>query len=162
MSGFGFAVRVYYEDTDAGGVVYFANHLRFMERARTEWLRGLGFGQSELRERQGILFVVRSVAADYHRPARLDDALLVESRLVALSRVVLRFEQAIRRGDETLVTGRSEVICVDASSLRPCRMPATLIAVLQGIAADAANPDRILRSQARRGTTPGPTLDDPP
>lgn len=134
MRGFDFPVRVYYEDTDAGGVVYFANHLRFMERARTEWLRRLGFDQSDLRERQGILFVVRGVAAEYHRPARLDDALTVDSRLVSLSRVALRFEQAIRRGGETLVTGRSDVICVGASSLRPCRMPAAVAAALQGVA----------------------------
>lgn len=133
MSAFDFPVRVYYEDTDAGGVVYFANHLRFMERARTEWLRRLGFDQSDLRERQGILFVVRGVAAEYHRPARLDDALTVDSRLVSLSRVALCFEQAIRRGSETLVSGRSDVICVSASSLRPCRMPVAVAAALQGV-----------------------------
>ena len=132
---FNYAVRVYYEDTDAGGVVYFANYLRFMERARTEWLRTLGFDQSELRERQDILFVVRGVTAEYHRPARLDDALNIQSRLVSLSRVALRFEQRVERGDETLVTGVSDVICVGASTLRPCRMPAVLMASLQTVAA---------------------------
>ncbi len=134
---FDFPVRVYYEDTDAGGVVYFANYLRFMERARTEWLRRLGFDQSELRERQGILFVVRGVEATYHRPARLDDALTVQSRLTSLSRVALRFEQSIERDGETLVSGSSDVICVGAGSLRPSRMPEPLMRVLQEVAGPA-------------------------
>lgn len=133
MTGFDFPVRVYYEDTDAGGVVYFANYLRFMERARTEWLRQLGFDQSELRERQGILFVVRGVEATYRRPARLDDALTVQSRLAVLSRVALHFEQSIVRDGETLVSGNSEVICVGAESMRPTRMPDPLMQVLQTI-----------------------------
>lgn len=141
MSGsgvcFDFPVRVYYEDTDAGGVVYFANYLRFMERARTEWLRRLGFDQSELRERQGILFVVRGVEATYHRPARLDDALTVQSRLTSLSRVALRFEQSIERDGETLVSGSSDVICVGAGSMRPSRMPEPLMRVLQEVAGPA-------------------------
>lgn len=133
MTGFDFPVRVYYEDTDAGGVVYFANYLRFMERARTEWLRQLGFDQSELRERQGVLFVVRGVEATYRRPARLDDALTVQSRLAVLSRVALHFEQSIVRDGETLVSGNSEVICVGAESMRPTRMPDPLMQVLQTI-----------------------------
>jgi len=134
VTRFDFPVRVYYEDTDAGGVVYFANYLRFMERARTEWLRRLGFDQSELREGQGILFVVRGVEATYQRPARLDDALTVQSRLASLSRVALRFEQSIVRDGETLVSGSSEVICVGASSLRPARMPEPLMQVLGRVA----------------------------
>ncbi|MCF8192336.1 MAG: tol-pal system-associated acyl-CoA thioesterase [Burkholderiales bacterium] len=133
MTGFDFPVRVYYEDTDAGGVVYFANYLRFMERARTEWLRQLGFDQSELRERQGVLFVVRGVEATYRRPARLDDALTVQSRLAVLSRVALHFEQSIVRDGETLVSGSSEVICVGAESMRPTRMPDPLMQVLQTV-----------------------------
>ena len=137
MTRFDFPVRVYYEDTDAGGVVYFVNYLRFMERARTEWLRRLGFDQSELRERQGVLFVVRGVEATYQRPARLDDALTVQSRLAALSRAALRFEQSIVRDGETLVSGSSEVICVGASSLRPTRMPEPLMQVLRSVAVSA-------------------------
>ena len=134
MIHFDFPVRVYYEDTDAGGVVYFANYLRFMERARTEWLRQLGFDQSELRDQQGILFVVRGVAATYHRPARLDDALTVQSRLARLSRVAMRFEQSIERDGEELVSGGSDVICVGATSLRPVRMPEPLMQVLRLVA----------------------------
>jgi len=137
VTGFDFPVRVYYEDTDAGGVVYFANYLRFMERARTEWLRQLGFDQSEMRERQGILFVVRGVEATYRRPARLDDALTVQSRLAVLSRVALHFEQSIVRDGETLVSGNSEVICVGAESMRPTRMPDPLMQVLQTIVRSA-------------------------
>jgi len=137
VTGFDFPVRVYYEDTDAGGVVYFANYLRFMERARTEWLRQLGFDQSELRERQGVLFVVRGVEATYRRPARLDDALTVQSRLAVLSRVALHFEQSIVRDGETLVSGNSEVICVGAESMRPTRMPDPLMQVLQTIVRSA-------------------------
>ncbi|MFZ4498175.1 MAG: tol-pal system-associated acyl-CoA thioesterase [Burkholderiales bacterium] len=137
MSAHSFGVRVYYEDTDAGGVVYFANYLRFMERARTEWLRQLGYGQSALREQQGILFVVRSVDAVYHRPARLDDALTVQSRLTALSRLALRFEQSVERDGETLASGGSDVICVGATSLRPCRMPLPLVRVLEAVLDDA-------------------------
>jgi acyl-CoA thioester hydrolase len=133
VTGFDFPVRVYYEDTDAGGVVYFANYLRFMERARTEWLRQLGFDQSELRERQGVLFVVRGVEATYRRPARLDDALTVQSQLAVLSRVALHFEQSIVRDGETLVSGSSEVICVGAESMRPTRMPDPLMQVLQTV-----------------------------
>jgi len=134
MTRFDFPVRVYYEDTDAGGVVYFANYLRFMERARTEWLRRLGFDQSELREHQGILFVVRGVEATYQRPARLDDALTVQSSLATLSRVALRFEQSIERDGETLVSASSDVICVGATSLRPTRMPEPLMRVLRAVA----------------------------
>jgi len=131
---FDFPIRVYYEDTDAGGVVYFANYLRFMERARTEWLRRLGFDQSELRERQGILFVVKGVEATYLKPARLDDALTVQSRLLQPGRVVLRFEQTVERGSETLVRATSEVACVSAASLRPCRIPGAVMQALQSVA----------------------------
>ncbi|MBU3694875.1 MAG: tol-pal system-associated acyl-CoA thioesterase [Rhodocyclaceae bacterium] len=167
--GFEFAVRVYYEDTDAGGVVYFANYLRFMERARTEWLRRLGFDQSELRERQGILFVVRNVEATYHLPARLDDALTVQSRLVSLSRVALRFDQRITRGDAVLVNGSSDVICVGAASLRPCRMPPPLLDVLADVADPAcsqpfstAAPTNQTGSRRSQQTDSNPAPDPPP
>lgn len=134
MSGASFPVRVYYEDTDAGGVVYFANYLRFMERARTEWLRHLGFDQSKLREDCGIVFVVRRVSADYQRPARLDDALTVQSGLVRLTRVSMFFEQRIHRAGEVLVEARSEVVCVNATTLRPSRMPDSLMQSLRAVA----------------------------
>ncbi len=131
MSAFRWPVRVYYEDTDAGGVVYFANYLRFMERARTEWLRRLGLDQTTLRERDGILFVVRNVTADYRRPARLDDALEVVSGIARLSRVSMQFEQTVERDGDVLVASASDVVAVSAQNLKPARMPEHLIRTLQ-------------------------------
>lgn len=130
MTSFDWALRVYYEDTDAGGVVYFANYLRFMERARTEWLRQLGFDQHRLRQTHHIVFVVRSVEATYLLPARLDDALVVRSRVVSSNRVALRFEQSVERDDQRLVESRSDVVCVDAERFKPCRIPQPILSAL--------------------------------
>ena len=116
-------VRVYYEDTDGGGVVYHANYLRFMERARTEWLRSLGFGQNELRRGLCVIFVVREVKVKYLRPAVFDDALQVISHLEEVGRSLLRFRQTIRRQDEILTEGWVEVVCVDAEKFRPVALP---------------------------------------
>lgn len=123
LHSFVWPVRVYYEDTDGGGVVYHANYLRFMERARTEWLRSLGFGQRELRSEMGVLFVVREARIKYLRPAVFDDALQVVSRLEHIGRSLLKFEQIIRRGDEVLTEGQVEVVCVDADKFRPVALP---------------------------------------
>src|ERR1017187_9549955 len=100
---FSWPIRVYYEDTDGGGVVYHANYLRFCERARTEWLRSLGCEQTDLRTEFNMVFVVRRAALQYLRPARFNDALTIVSRLAKTGRSLLAFEQVIRRGDETLV-----------------------------------------------------------
>lgn len=126
MSEFVLPVRVYYEDTDAGGVVYYANYLKFMERARTEWLRAIGFDQALLREQTGVIFAVRSVAADYLRPARLDDRLEVLARVEEQRPARLRFHQEIRRDGEVLCSGRVTIASVDAATLRPTRIPAAL------------------------------------
>ncbi|MFZ9872176.1 MAG: tol-pal system-associated acyl-CoA thioesterase [Steroidobacteraceae bacterium] len=116
-------VRVYWEDTDAGGVVYYANYLKFMERARTEWLRTLGVSQSSLERERGVLFMVLHVEVDYRAPARLDDELIVSCRAAPEGRTSAIFEQAIHRVDgELLIEGRVRVVCVDAKSLRPRRM----------------------------------------
>lgn len=116
-------VRVYWEDTDAGGVVYYANYLKFMERARTEWLRSLGVSQSSLERERGVLFMVLHVEVDYRSPARLDDELIVSCRAAPDGRTSAIFEQAIHRADgELLIEGRVRVVCVDAKSLRPRRM----------------------------------------
>ena len=133
MSEFVWPVRVYYEDTDAGGVVYHASYLKFMERARTEWLRALGFEQDGL-ARQGVLFVVRSVALDYRRPARFNDNLRVESRVVQLRRAALTFEQNIvdDPSEAPVCSGRVTVVCVDAHTLRPKPMPQTIVAEIAG------------------------------
>ncbi|MDR9467304.1 tol-pal system-associated acyl-CoA thioesterase [Marinospirillum sp.] len=123
---FAVQVRVYYEDTDAGGIVYYVNYLKFMERARTEWLRSLGWEQSLL----PVLFVVRKVETEYLRPAQLDDLLQVEVTLEASRGAKLIFLQQIKRAGELLCQARVEVACVDRSHLRPCRLPASLLATL--------------------------------
>jgi acyl-CoA thioester hydrolase len=120
-------VRVYWEDTDAGGVVYYANYLKFLERARTEWLRALGIDQPVLVERDGVLFVVRRVEADYLRSARFDDALTVACRMVEVGRASLTIDQHVVRGDEILLTARVKAACVTAGEFRPARIPAHVL-----------------------------------
>ena len=127
---FSWPVRVYYEDTDAGGVVYYANYLRYFERCRSEWMRALGFGQQEMAERDGVLFVVASAEVQYRRPARLDDELVVDARIAERFGSYVIFEQTARRGTELLSTARMKVACVDARSMRPTRLPAALTAKL--------------------------------
>ncbi|MDD4880117.1 MAG: tol-pal system-associated acyl-CoA thioesterase [Gallionellaceae bacterium] len=124
---FTWAVRVYWEDTDAGGVVYYANYLKFLERARTEWLRGLGIEQTELAERDGVLFVVRRVEADYLRSARFNDMLAVECRLVAVGRASMTIDQRVMRGDEALLTATVKAACVKADQFRPVKIPAHIL-----------------------------------
>ena len=120
---FDWPVRVYWEDTDAGGVVYYANYLKFLERARTEWLSALGLEQDRLARDAGVLFVVRRVEADYLRPARFNDRLLVRSRLSELGRASLAMVQDVYRGSEHLFAARVQVACVEPSSFRPARIP---------------------------------------
>ncbi len=130
---FRWPVRVYYEDTDAGGVVYHASYLRFMERARTEWLRSHGFDQGALRERLGVLFVVRRIEVDFRRPARLDDELTVSARLREVRPARLLLDQAVgREGEAPLCEARVEVACLDAASGRPRRIPEGVMAELDG------------------------------
>ncbi len=125
-AGYRWPVRVYYEDTDAGGVVYYANYLRFFERCRTEWLRALGFDQASLARRDGVVFVVASAELRFRRPARLDDALSIEARVQERSAGSMVFEQRALRGAELLCEGRFKVACVDAQSFKPTRLPAAL------------------------------------
>jgi len=120
-------VRVYFEDTDAAGIVYYANYLKFFERCRTEWLRSLGIDQRELAQRERLQFVVADLAVQYHRPARLDDALQVDARIVERARSYLVFAQQARRGAELLASGRVKVACVDAGRLTPVRLPSQLL-----------------------------------
>jgi acyl-CoA thioester hydrolase len=123
MNKFVWPVRVYYEDTDGGGVVYHANYLKFMERARTEWLRSLGFDQTALRNDPGVLFVVREVRLKYRKPACFNDALNVVTELSSSGRSLLEFGQTILRGEEILTEARVEVVCVDAESFKPIAIP---------------------------------------
>ena len=122
-NAFAIPVRIYYEDTDAGGVVYYANYLKFFERCRTEWMRQVGHDQSQLAADAGIAFVARKVACEYLKPARLDDLLSVGLEVERLTRVRVIFRQHVRRGDEELVTGTVEIACVDAATLRPAPIP---------------------------------------
>lgn len=119
-------IRVYYEDTDGGGVVYHANYLKFMERARSEWLRSLGFEQTELRRASGVLFVVRQIQLKYLRPACFNDELEVVSRLTKIGRSLLCFEQIIQCGNEILVEARVDVVCVQAERFKPVAIPAPI------------------------------------
>ena len=125
--------RVYYEDTDAGGIVYYVNYLKFMERARTERLRALGFAQSQL-VGDNLLFVVHSAEARYHAPAKLDDELLVSAEVEELNRASLKFRQQVRRASDSvlLCEGRFLVACVRADTLKPRAIPETLRAAFAG------------------------------
>ena len=120
---FDWPVRVYWEDTDAGGVVYYANYLKFLERARTEWLSALGLEQDRLAQDAGVLFVVRRVEADYLRPARFNDRLLVRSRLSELGHASLVMQQEVLRDSERLLSARVQVASVEPVSFRPARIP---------------------------------------
>ena len=122
-SGFAWPVRIYWEDTDAGGVVYYANYLKFLERARSEWLRTLGVEQTELAQRDGVVFVVRRIEVDYLRPARFNDVLSVRSRLASMARASLEMIQGIERGEELILEARVKVACVGCQDFRPAKIP---------------------------------------
>lgn len=129
------SIRVYWEDTDAGGIVFYANYLKFFERARTEWLRSFGIHQQALRESSGGMFVVSETQLKYHRPARLDDELLVTARLVENGRASLTIEQqAFRKttaGTELLCEGTIRIGWVDAATVKPARIPQSVLDVLK-------------------------------
>ncbi|WP_157271061.1 tol-pal system-associated acyl-CoA thioesterase [Azohydromonas aeria] len=127
VRAFRFPVRVYWEDTDAGGVVFYANYLKFFERARTEWLRRLGFGQEALKNEQRLMFVVAHTELHYRAPARLDDLLQVTVSPEPAGRASLVVHQQAWRGDTLLTEGRIRIGCVDADTFRPRRMPDALI-----------------------------------
>jgi len=116
-------LRVYWEDTDAGGVVFYANYLKFFERARTEWLRALGFGQQALRERTGALFVVTDTRVRYLAPARLDDLVEVTVQLRAGGKASMTIAQQAWRGPTLLAEGEIRIGCVDEGTFRPRRIP---------------------------------------
>lgn len=128
-------IRVYWEDTDAGGIVFYANYLKFFERARTEWLRTKGIGQQALREQTGGIFVVSEASLKYHRPARLDDELLVTARLQESGRASLTIaQQAWRRTagqPELLCEGTIRIGWVSAASMKPERIPSTVLEALK-------------------------------
>jgi acyl-CoA thioester hydrolase len=134
---FSWAARVYWEDTDGGGIVYYANYLRFLERSRTEWLRSLGHSQHELARTPGILFAVSGLSVEYRRPARLDDELTITCEPHAERAALIRFAQRIYRrtveepaASDLLVEADVRVACVDARTLKPRRLPDFLMSAL--------------------------------
>ena len=127
---FSIPIRVYYEDTDSGGVVYYANYLKFMERARTEWLRALGFEQDELLTRHGVIFAVRSVKLDFLKPARFNDVLRVTVALGRCGRASATVQQRVQREDLVLCEAEVKIACIGADSFAPCAMPKAVAARL--------------------------------
>jgi acyl-CoA thioester hydrolase len=123
-------VRVYWEDTDASGVVYYANYLKFMERARSEWLRKLGFDQNQLRDEQGVFFVVRRAMVDYLKPALFDDLLKVTAELKRAGGASLIVRQNIER-DVLLTQAEITLACVDAKSFKPVKIPDQMLQAMQ-------------------------------
>jgi acyl-CoA thioester hydrolase len=120
------AYAVYWEDTDAGGVVYYANYLKFMERCRTEWLRAMGIDQQRLRADRNLQFVVVNVVVDFLRPAVLHDEILVTAELERLAGATIQFKQTIMRGDEQLIDATTRVACLDSGTLKPRAIPKDL------------------------------------
>lgn len=135
MTPFLFPIRIYWEDTDAGGIVYYANYLKFMERARTEWLRSLGVEQVQLLREQGLMFVVVNAESQFQRPARYGDLLEVSCEVDQWTRASLTFRQDVFRANtgedrELLVTGRVRVACLDAAKFRPKALPEELLGIM--------------------------------
>jgi len=130
VATFHWPVRVYWEDTDAGGVVYYANYLKFMERARSEWLRACGFEQDVLRDEAGVVFVVRRVTIDYLSPARFNDQLDVSVGLHEVGRASLGVKQELVRGSTCLAKADVTLACVDAVRFKPVKIPATILQAL--------------------------------
>lgn len=132
MSEFQWPIRVYYEDTDSGGVVYHSNYLNFMERARTEWLRSLGFEQDELIAKHQCIFAVHSIQLNFRKPARFNEALVVRSHIVRVAGASLDFEQKIYRDNELLCEATVKVACLDANRFRPRSIPSFILTEIQG------------------------------
>ncbi len=132
MAEFEWPIRVYYEDTDSGGVVYHSNYVNFMERARTEWLRDLGFEQDQLANEHQCLFAVHSMQINFRKPARFNDALAVKTILVKVSGASMHFEQKIFRGDELLSEATVKIACLDTTEFRPRSIPSFLLMRIKG------------------------------
>jgi len=126
LFAYSFPIRVYFENTDAGGVVYHGEYLKFLERARSEWLRHLGFDHQALARNHRVVFIVTSVVADFLKPARLDDVLAASVQLESLGKVRCTFAQEVRREDEVLVKAKVTIACVTGESLKPVEIPEPL------------------------------------
>ncbi len=123
---FSIPIRVYYEDTDAGGVVYYANYLKFMERARTEWLRSLGFEQDEMKVSDGVLFAVRSANLDFIHPAHFNDKLQVSLQISKRGKASLEINQVVSKNNTALCVGEIKIACIAAATFSPCPIPANI------------------------------------
>lgn len=130
MKTFELPIRVYIEDTDAGGIVYYVNYLKFFERARTEMMRWYGYGKDYIFSAD-LMFVVGETRAKYLRPARLDDELVATATITEIGAAHLLFEQSVTRGDETLCQGTVQVVCVDRHSVKPRRIPKEIATTLK-------------------------------
>jgi len=139
---FSLPVRVYYEDTDTGGVVYHSNYLNFMERARTEWLRALGFEQDELLREYGVIFAVSAVSVAFHKPARFNELLAVTVALERRGAASLTLKQEVRRGDELLASGEVRIACIDAQRFVPVAIPARVADTVLTTRGEAPAPAR--------------------
>ncbi len=128
---FSWPIRVYYEDTDSGGVVYHSNYLNFMERARTEWLRHFGFDQSYLKDELNMIFVVHSMQIQFKKSAKLDDLLTITSQVAEISRASFAFLQTISLNQQTLIQAQVKLACVDAISFKPKAFPQPILSKLQ-------------------------------
>ncbi len=133
MTHFNWPVRVYYEDTDAGGVVYYANYLKFMERARTEWLRALGVEQDQLREEAGLLLMVHSLSVHYRKPAKFNEALQVSVNIKHLGKAKIMFTQQVLRQNDVLCECEVTIACVDEVSGRPSAFGQQLQQAFEGV-----------------------------
>ncbi|WMJ70245.1 tol-pal system-associated acyl-CoA thioesterase [Stenotrophomonas sp. 24(2023)] len=129
-SRFSWPTRIYWEDTDAGGVVYHARYVAFLERARTEWMRSLGLGQDDLRREFGLIYAVRAMQMDFLKPARLDDVLQVGATLVQLKRASMAFEQQVLCQGQLLLTAQVRIAALDAATFRPRGMGDNVLAAL--------------------------------
>jgi acyl-CoA thioester hydrolase len=128
---FNLQVRVYYEDTDAGGVVYHTNYLKFMERARTEWLRHAGFEQDILIDEKEILFAVRKISIDYNKPALFNDLLNIKTRIIEQRKVSFIFEQLVfNQAEEMICNAEIKIVCIDSNTLKPKPIPETILSEL--------------------------------
>ena len=130
---FTFPVRIYFEDTDSCGVVYHSNYLKFMERARTEWLRSVGIDQRHLKHQAHIMFVVHRIDIQYKLPARFDDELVVKSELIDIGSSKIEFRQMIYRDEEILIDAHVDIACIDSEKFKPVRIPSTVKQAMESL-----------------------------
>ena len=130
---FSFPVRIYFEDTDSGGVVYHSNYLKFMERARTEWLRSVGIDQHHLKYHAHIMFVVHRIDIQYKLPARFNDDLVVKSEFLEIGSSKIEFRQMIYRDEEMLIDAHVDIACIDSEKFKPVRIPSTVKQTMESL-----------------------------